>query len=58
MYAIRSYYGIKPEDVIISLEGEKIKTAGDLQVKISQYRPGDDVDLVVIRDNEKKQFIV
>jgi len=50
--------GIKPEDVIISLEGEKIKTAGDLQVKISQYRPGDDVDLVVIRDNEKKQFTV
>lgn len=50
--------GIKEKDVIISVGGEKTKTAAELQEKISQYRPGDDVDVVVIRDKEKKQFSV
>jgi Do/DeqQ family serine protease len=50
--------GIKEEDVIISVDGDKVKTAAELQEKVSQYRPGDNVDIVVIRDNEKKQFTV
>ncbi|WP_297086422.1 Do family serine endopeptidase [uncultured Draconibacterium sp.] len=50
--------GLKEKDVIISVDGEKTKTAAELQEKVSQYRPGDDVDIVVIRDNEKKQFTV
>jgi len=50
--------GIKEGDVIINVGGEKIVTAGDLQVKISQYRPGDDVKIVVLRDNKRKQFTV
>ncbi|WP_321374703.1 Do family serine endopeptidase [uncultured Draconibacterium sp.] len=50
--------GLKEEDVIISVDGEKTKTAAELQEKVSQYRPGDDVDIVVIRDNERKQFTV
>lgn len=50
--------GIKAKDVIIEVGGQKIKTAGDLQVKIGQYRPGDDVAIVVLRDNERKQFTV
>ena len=50
--------GIKEKDVIISVDGDKVKTAAELQEKVSQYRPGDNVDIVVIRDNEKKQFTV
>ena len=50
--------GIKAEDIIIALNGDPIKTAGDLQVSIGQYRPGDDVKVVVLRNNEKKQFTV
>jgi len=50
--------GIKPEDVIIAIDGEKINSAGDLQVKISQHRPGDDVKVTVLRDNDEKQFTV
>ncbi len=50
--------GIKTDDVIISIDGEQVKTSAELQEKISQYRPGDDVDVVVLRDNEKKQFTV
>jgi len=50
--------GIKEKDVIIQVDGEPIKTTAELQEKISQYRPGDKVKVVVIRDNEKKQFTV
>lgn len=50
--------GIESEDVIIRVGGEKTKTSAQLQEKISQYRPGDDVEIVVIRDNEEKQFTV
>ncbi|MCY1720855.1 Do family serine endopeptidase [Prolixibacteraceae bacterium Z1-6] len=50
--------GIKEGDVIIYVEDEKTKTSAELQEKISQYRPGDDVKVVVLRNNEKKQFTV
>ena len=50
--------GIKEGDVIIQIDGEPIKNTAELQEKISQYRPGDNVKVVVIRDTEKKQFTV
>mgnify|MGYP000728308119 FL=1 len=50
--------GIKTDDVIISVDGENVKTSAELQEKVSQYRPGDDVDVVVLRGKEKKQFTV
>ncbi len=50
--------GIKEGDVIIQVEGEPIKNTAELQEKISQYRPGDAVKVVVIRNSEKKQFTV
>ncbi|WP_340114158.1 Do family serine endopeptidase [Maribellus mangrovi] len=50
--------GIRAEDVIIDVDGEKVKTSAELQEKISQYRPGDDVKVIVLRDNDKKQFTV
>jgi serine protease Do len=50
--------GIKEGDVIIQVEGEPIKTTAELQEKISQYRPGDKVNIIVIRNNEKKPFTV
>jgi S1-C subfamily serine protease len=50
--------GIKEKDVIIQVEGESIKNTAQLQEKISQYRPGDKVKVIVIRDNEKKPFTV
>ena len=50
--------GIEGGDVIISIEGDAIKTSAELQEKISQYRPGDDVKVIVLRDNKEKQFSV
>jgi Do/DeqQ family serine protease len=50
--------GIKVKDVIVQVDGLPIKTTAALQEKISQYRPGDKVVVIVIRDGEKKQFNV
>ncbi len=50
--------GIKEKDVIVQVDGSPIKSTAELQEKVSQYRPGDKVDVVVIRAGEKKQFNV
>jgi serine protease Do len=50
--------GIEIDDVIIRVDNEIVKTSAELQQKISQYRPGDDVKVVVIRDKKEKQFTV
>jgi Do/DeqQ family serine protease len=50
--------GIKEGDVIIQVDKSPIKNTAELQEKISQYRPGDEVSVVIIRDKEKKQFDV
>lgn len=50
--------GIKEGDVIINVGGEDVKTSAELQEKVSQYRPGDNVKIIVIRDHDKKQFEV
>jgi Do/DeqQ family serine protease len=50
--------GIKEKDVIVQVDGLPIKTTAALQEKISQYRPGDKVVVIVIREGEKKQFNV
>ncbi len=50
--------GIKAEDIIVAVGGTRVKTSAELQEKISQYRPGDDVKVEVLRNKEKKQFTV
>jgi len=50
--------GIKIEDVIISIDGQAVNNSAELQEKISQYRPGDDVKVVVIREEKEKLFTV
>ena len=50
--------GIKEGDVIISVEGVRVNSSAELQEKISQFRPGDDVKIVVKRNGDRKQFNV
>lgn len=50
--------GIREGDVIISVAGDRVNSAAELQEKVSQYRPGDDVKVIVKRDGDKKQFTV
>jgi Do/DeqQ family serine protease len=50
--------GIKIEDVIISVDGNDVKTASELQELIARKRPGDQVSVDVLRDEKKKSFDV
>lgn len=45
--------GIKPEDVILSINGDPVLSSSDLQAKIVSYRAGDEVEIVVWRDGKE-----
>ncbi len=44
--------GIEADDIILKIDGDKVDKSSDLQEKISQYHPGDDVT-VSLRRGEK-----
>jgi Do/DeqQ family serine protease len=44
--------GIKRGDVIISVEGKEVRNVPELQEKVSSYRPGDLIDVAVLRDGK------
>jgi Do/DeqQ family serine protease len=50
--------GIKPGDVILELNGQPVKSSGELLEIIGQKRPGDKVTLLVDRFGEKIEFEV
>ncbi len=50
--------GIEPEDVIISIDGVTVNTTAELQEQVGKHRPGDVINVVVKRDNKKKQYNV
>ena len=45
--------GLQKEDVIISIDGQKIKKFGDLQGVIAQKRPGDKVKVTYLRNKKE-----
>lgn len=50
--------GIEPGDIIISVNGVKVNSSGELQEQISRYRPNDKVTVVAKRNGKTKQFEV
>lgn len=49
---------LKVNDVIMELNGKKIKTMAELQGSLAKYRPGDKVTLKVWREKKEKSFTV
>lgn len=47
---------LEVDDIILAIDGKKIKTFGDLQETLAKHRPGDKVTLKVLR-NKKEQNI-
>ncbi|HUF85028.1 MAG TPA: trypsin-like peptidase domain-containing protein [Acidimicrobiia bacterium] len=45
--------GIREGDVIVAVGGDEIADAGDVPKAIRKHRPGDEVDVVVVRDDER-----
>jgi S1-C subfamily serine protease len=50
--------GIKEGDIITSINGVSIKTSPELQEQVGRYRPGDKIDVAVIRNNTTKTIPV
>jgi serine protease Do len=48
--------GLKEQDVIVSLGGDKIDDSDQLRAAISDHQPGDEVDLVVLRNGREKSL--
>ena len=46
--------GLKEGDVITHIDGQKVKTFGELQNIIAQKRPGDKISLTYLRNKSKK----
>lgn len=50
--------GIEANDIILSVDNEKVNTVPELQEKVSRHRPGDKINVTVKRDGKQKQFVV
>ena len=50
--------GIKTGDIIISVNNIAVNNVSELQEQISKYRPNDQVNVIVKRDNKEKPFDV
>jgi serine protease Do len=44
--------------VITSINGNPIKTSPELQEQVGRYRPGDKIDVTVVRDGKEKVYAV
>jgi S1-C subfamily serine protease len=47
--------GVKPGDVILSVDGERIVSAGQLRSRIGLARPGTAVNIELLRDGNRIQ---
>jgi serine protease Do len=50
--------GVKRGDVIVEVDDQPIEDARALQLRVARSSPGDEVDLAVIRDGERRSFSV
>jgi serine protease Do len=50
--------GIQQGDVLLSIDGEPLESAGDLQQEIAERSPGDDVAIELLRDGETRDVRV
>ena len=50
--------GVEKGDVIVAVNGVKVKSSSALQEQISKYRPGDKIELTINRAGSVKKFVV
>lgn len=50
--------GIKVNDVIVRINDQKISSSGNLQEEVGRHRPGDKVNVTVIRDGKERMIPV
>ena len=50
--------GLKPGDIIISVNGEIVNSVPELQERVSRHRPGEKINLIILRAGKRKPFDV
>lgn len=50
--------GIKPGDVIVKVDGSPVYEGSDLQERVGELKPGDKINLTILRDGNEKNFSV
>ena len=50
--------GLRKDDVIIAIDGQKITDASSVQAKVSGYHPGDTADIAYVRDGRTSHVTV
>ena len=45
--------GIRVDDVIVSIDGKAVSGSSDVLSLVRQHRPGDKVDIVVVRNGDR-----
>ena len=50
--------GVKKGDILLAIDGEKLKNGSAVQVKVNSFHPGDKANLTVLRDGKEKTIEV
>jgi S1-C subfamily serine protease len=50
--------GIRPGDVIVRFDEERIETVEDLFAELRRVEPGDEVDVTVVREGDERELTV
>ena len=45
-------------DMILSMNGQRIESSSDLYRELDQYRPGQNIDLELLRDQQRQHVMV
>jgi serine protease Do len=48
--------GLRPDDVIVEVDGKKVTDTDGVTTAINSKKPGDDLDLVVVRGRDRVQL--
>jgi serine protease Do len=50
--------GLRAQDIIVSIDGQKIATTGDLRRELFRKKPGDNVRVEVVRDGQRHTLTI
>ena len=50
--------GIKTDDVIISVNNSKTSNTAEFMEQLAQYRPGDEIQILLVRNQKKVTLIL
>jgi len=50
--------GIEPQDVIVAIDGREVGYASELQQRVADFRPGDEITVTLYRDGQRRDIDV